>query len=157
MLEVYATVHDGEAFAAKPAGVFGLMAGHQPARSGDDAPPRQSRASRENVSDRSGGARKARFLRHLAVRGHLSFSQRLNDSAHSFLEVGGATTVLSSHRQSGHHGRARPYPLPLCTWVIRALTSFRTRAAGRGLSAGKRIVPLPVSYFLSSASSSDGT
>lgn len=146
------TVHDGETLSSKSAGVFGLMAGHQPPRSRDDAPPRQSRASRENVSHRSGRAGKVRFLRHLAVRGHLSFSQRLNDATHSLLEFGGATNVLSSH-----HVRARPYPLPPWTWAIRALTNFRTSAAGRGLSAGKRIVPFPVSYFSSSASSSAGT
>jgi len=33
----------------------------------------------------------------------------------------------------------------------RAFTSFRTSAAGRGLSALKRIVPLLVSYFFSAS------
>lgn len=108
MLQAYVAVHDGEPLSAKSAGVLGLMAGHQPSRSGDDPPPRQSRSSRENVPHRAGRAGKARFLRHLAVRGHLSSPQRLNDATHSLLEVDGATTVVLSH-----HVRVRPYPLPL--------------------------------------------
>jgi hypothetical protein len=47
------------------------------------------------------------------------------------------------------------YYLPPSTWAIRILT-FRTSAAGKGLSVGNRIVPFPVSYFSSSRSSSVG-
>jgi hypothetical protein len=131
--------------------VFGLVAGDQSSRGRYDAPPRQLLPVREHVAHGPRRSWIAGLLGDLSVRCHLSGSQRLYDPAHSIIEV-----AASVRGAPFHHEPDRSYPSPLSTRAIRALTSFRTSVAGGGLSSGNLIVPLAVSYFARSDSSSGG-
>ena len=79
-LEKSLAVDYPDAFGSQALRLFFLVRGHQAPVGAHDAPPRQSLASRQHVSNRSSSPGKARFLSDLSVGRNLSWPE----CAHGF-------------------------------------------------------------------------
>jgi hypothetical protein len=104
---------DREPLSAQPAGMLGLMAGHEPSHGRHDSPPWQPLRSRQDVAHSSSGTGEACFFRHLAVCRDLTLVQCADHVAYPLLELAGPASARDStiHLSLTARHRSRRGPL----------------------------------------------